>query len=61
MRRKKSLTISHTQHKTPPIPTPFQPMRKNGDVKKRRPILRGRKSKKKTGEKLKEGKVVKLK
>ena len=35
MRRKKSITISHIQHKTTSIPTPLQPNRKNGDVRKR--------------------------
>ena len=35
MRRKKSITISHNQHRTTPIPTPFQPKRKNGDKRKR--------------------------
>ena len=34
-KRKKSITISHTQHMTTPIATPFQPKRKNGDVRKR--------------------------
>ena len=28
MKRKKSITISHTQHSTTPIPAPFQPKRK---------------------------------
>ena len=35
MRRKKSITISHTQHRTTPISTPFQPKRKNGKVRKK--------------------------
>ena len=44
MKRKKSFTIPHTQHRTPPIPTPFQPEIENGDVRKRRPTLVARKS-----------------
>ena len=36
MRRKKSLTISHTQHRTPPITTPIQPKRDNGVVRKKK-------------------------
>ena len=48
MRRKKSITISHTQQRTTPISTPFQPKRKNGKVRKnRRPTLEARKSKQK--------------
>ena len=35
MKRKKSITISHTQHRTTPIPTPFQQKRKNEDVRNR--------------------------
>ena len=64
MRRKKSITISYTQQRTTPMPTPFQPKRKNGDMrKKRRPTLGARKSKQKknTGGKLKENKIIKLK
>ena len=29
------MTISHTQHRNTLIPTPFQPKRMNGDVRKR--------------------------
>ena len=46
IRRKKCPTISHTQHRTLPIPTPFWPKRENGDVrKKRRPTRKHKKSK----------------
>ena len=46
MQRKKSFTISHTQHKTPPIPIPISPKEKEwGCEKKRRPTLGARISK----------------
>ena len=35
MRKKKNLTISHTQHRTLPIPTPISLKRKNGNVRKK--------------------------
>ena len=35
MKRKKSITISHTQYGTTPIPTPFKQKRKNEDVRNR--------------------------
>ena len=62
MRRKKSITIPHTQHRTAPIPTPSQPKRKNGDVRKRGdPHQEQEKvNKGKKGGKLKENKLIKL-
>ena len=36
MRRKKRITISHTQQRTPPVSTPFQPKRKIGEIKKKK-------------------------
>ena len=44
---KKNLTISHTQHRTPPIFTPFQLKRKNKDVRKRRRLTPGARNNKK--------------
>ena len=35
MRRKKSITISHTQQRTTPISTPISTKEKNRDMKKR--------------------------
>ena len=35
MRRKESITISHNQYRTIPIPTPLQPKRKKRDARKR--------------------------
>ena len=46
MRRKKSITISHTQHRTTPIPAPILTKEKEwGCEKKRRPTPGARKSK----------------
>ena len=56
MRRKKSITTSHTQHRTRPIPTLFQPKRKNGGVNKRGDPHREQEKvnkERKTGKKLK--------
>ena len=64
MRRKKSLTISHTQHSTTPISTHFNQRERMGTwEKKKRPTTGARKSKqrKKTGRKLKEKILIKLK
>ena len=48
MKRNKSITISHAQHKTTPIPTPISTKEKEwGREKKRRPTPGARKSKKK--------------
>ena len=62
MRRKKRITISHTQQRTTPISTPISNKEKEwGHEKKRRPTLEARKSKQKnTGGKLKENKIIKL-
>ena len=35
MRRKKSFNISHTQHRTPPIPTPISIKDKEWNVRKK--------------------------
>ena len=35
VKRKKSISISHTKHRTTPIPTQFQQKRKNEDVRNR--------------------------
>ena len=59
MRRKKIITISHTQQ----FPLPFRPKRKNGDMRKRgdphqeqETVNNG----KRTERKLKENKIIKL-
>ena len=64
MRRKKSITFSHTQHRTTPIPCPISTkenewgrVRKRGDLhKEQEKVNKG----KKTGEKLKENKLIML-
>ena len=46
IRKKKSISISHTQHRTTSIPIPIIPKRKNGHMrKKKRPTPGARKSK----------------
>ena len=63
MRRKKIITISHTQQRTMPVSTPISTKEKEwGHEKKRRPTPEARKSKQriKTGRKLKENKIIKL-
>ena len=46
MKRKKSITISHTQYRTTPIPTPISTKKKKiGREKQRRPTPEARKSK----------------
>ena len=63
LRKKKSFAISHTQQKTTSIPTPISTKKKEwGHEKKIRTTLRAKKSKpgKKTGEKLKDSKLIKL-
>ena len=62
MRRKKSLTISHTQHRTPPIPIPISTKEKEwGRVIKKETHReqKSKKRKKETGEKFEESKLVK--
>ena len=54
MRRKKSLTISHTQHRAPPIPTTISTKKKECGREKEK-VNKG-----KTGGKLKERKLVKF-
>ena len=60
MRRKKCITFSHTQHRTTPISTLFQPkerMRKRGDPHlEQKKVNKG----KKTDGKLKDNKIIKL-
>ena len=60
MRRKNDITISDTQHRTPPIPTLISIKEKERRCdKKRRPTPGAKKIKKgKTGGKLKESKLV---
>ena len=63
MIRKKSITISHTQHRTTQIPNHISIKEKElGHEKKRRDLPGARKSKqkKKTGRKLKENKLIKF-
>ena len=43
IRRKKSLTISHTQHRTPPIPTPISTKEKEWGREKEETHSRSRK------------------
>ena len=60
MRRKKSLTISQTKHRTPPISIPITTKEKQWEREKKGKPRQEQKREQKTGAKLKESRLVKL-
>ena len=50
---KKNLTVSHTQHRAPPILTPYLPYGRNGEMRKKGPNIGSKKRHKKNRKDLK--------